>query len=66
MAFSPDGKTLVAAAADRVEVLGDAYAVWQWDTTPRIGGAAATVCAGRPVPHTWAAFVVGVPYREVC
>ncbi|MFG1969454.1 WD40 repeat domain-containing protein [Nonomuraea fuscirosea] len=69
LAFTRDGRELVVAVADLVQVTGDAYAVWKWDTASLIGDVTATACAqaGRSLTREeWAAFVPGLPYRDVC
>ncbi|MEU8363399.1 WD40 repeat domain-containing protein [Nonomuraea sp. NPDC048882] len=69
LAFTGDGKELVAAVADLVQVTGDAYTVWKWDTTALTGDVTATACAQAARSLTreeWAAYVPGLPYRDVC
>ncbi|MEV5893951.1 WD40 repeat domain-containing protein [Nonomuraea fuscirosea] len=69
LAFTGDGRELVVVAADLVQVAGDAYAVWKWDTASLAGDVTATACAQAARSLTreeWAAFVPGLPYRDVC
>ncbi|MFB4278117.1 hypothetical protein ACBJ59_22695 [Nonomuraea sp. MTCD27] len=69
LAFTGDGRTLVAAAADLVQVTGDAYAVWEWDTAALAADASATACAQAARSLTreeWTAFVPGLPFRDPC
>ncbi|SEG99985.1 WD40 repeat [Nonomuraea solani] len=63
------GARLVAVAADLVQVTGDSYAVWEWDTTALTQDATTLACAQAAralTPREWAAYVPGLPFREVC
>ncbi|MEV0391351.1 WD40 repeat domain-containing protein, partial [Nonomuraea sp. NPDC050643] len=69
LAFTGDGRRLVAVAADLPQVTGDAYAVWDWDTTALAADPTAVACAQAARDLTrreWAWYVPGLPFRGVC